>query len=82
MIHSSTNTVWPRLAPTPAMMKSKTNTATVAPTGSIKIPSQRKTEAIFAVGRTFRSSGAMTVGPVTMISAPKSSARSHGSPIK
>ena len=41
------------------------------------MPSQRRMLAIFAVGRTVRSIGTMTVGPVTTITAPNRVATCH-----
>ena len=45
-----------------------------APTGSMTMPSQWATVATFPVGRTWRRSGPITVGPVTTTIAPRSSA--------
>ena len=49
-----------------------TSVAKLAPTGSIMIPSHFKMGAMEPVGRTCRSSGPMTVGPVTERIAPNS----------
>ena len=51
-----------------------TSAATIAPTGSIRIPSQRSTRPTAGLGRTNSSSGSTTVGPETMRMAPTSSA--------
>lgn len=51
------------------IINSKTNTAKIAPMGSIKIPSHCKTLAILALGRKILNMGAITVGPVTTMSA-------------
>ncbi len=50
----------------------------MAPTGSMTIPSQRNTWLMLAFGRTTRISGAITVGPVTTVTAPISAASSGG----
>jgi len=63
-------------SPKPAVVAagsvSYTRTARVAPMGSMTIPSQWATRATVPTGRTWRSSGPTTVGPVTttVISAP------------
>ena len=62
------------LASPPEMMYSYTNTTAMAPTGSIMIPSHFKMLEIVLLGRTLRSSGMITVGPVTQTNEPNSSA--------
>ena len=44
------------------------------------MPSQRSVLAMRAFGRSVRSIGAITVGPVTQVSAPNSSAIGHAAP--
>ncbi|CRZ45864.1 Uncharacterised protein [Vibrio cholerae] len=61
-------------------MNSYTITTNSAPSGSIKIPSQRRIFAKRAVGRTVRSKGTITVGPVTTVKLPNISANGHSKP--
>ncbi|MNO99494.1 hypothetical protein D3C76_912650 [compost metagenome] len=53
-----------------AMMKLYTTTASRAPMGSMTMPSQRRMLAIADFGRTTRSMGTITVGPVTRVRVP------------
>ena len=62
----------------PEIIKSKTRTASKAPSGSITIPSHRSTLATFEFGLTVLSMGIMTVGPVTTTTAPNKKASSIG----
>lgn len=48
----------------------------------MRMPSQRRMLATLALGRTVRSSGMITVGPVTVTSAPNSSASAGGRSMK
>ncbi len=59
-------------------MKLNTTTASRAPMGSMTMPSQRRMLPTEARGRITRSMGAITVGPVTRVRVPNSSARSQG----
>ena len=59
------------------MMNCNTSTASRAPMGSMTIPSQRRMLATCVVGRTLRSIGTITVGPVTTVSAPNRIASSR-----
>ena len=65
----------------PATINWKTNTASKAPTGSIRMPSQRSSWLTFGVARMVRSSGLITVGPVTTTRAANSSAISTENPV-
>ena len=56
-----------------------TTTARIAPSGSISTPSPSSTARTWSLRRVARTSGAMTVGPVTVTSAPNSAAVFHGS---
>ncbi|MDT4836417.1 hypothetical protein FQZ97_701140 [compost metagenome] len=71
----------PALRPPPwssrLTMKLNTTTASSAPMGSMTMPSQRRMLAIDGFGRTTRSMGTITVGPVTSVRVPNSSARSQ-----
>ena len=66
----------------PATISSKTSTASNAPSGSMMIPSQRRIRPTCAVGRTVRSIGTITVGPVTTMMAPNSIATRQSKPIR
>ena len=71
------------LKPSPdalAMMKLYTTTASSAPIGSMTMPSQRRILAMEALGRTTRSMGTITVGPVTSVRVPNSSASIQSKP--
>ena len=70
------NIVLSTLCCCPEIIKSKTRTASKAPSGSITIPSQRSTLATFVFGLTILSMGIMTVGPVTTTIAPNKKASS------
>ena len=59
------------------MMKLYTTTASRAPMGSMTMPSQRRMFATAALGRTTRSIGTITVGPVTRVRVPNSRAISQ-----
>ena len=67
------NTPQPPL-PWPSISASSTSTASSAPIGSMMMPSQRRMLEMRSLGRTARSIGMITVGPVTQVSAPNSSA--------
>ena len=68
------------VTPWPARMASKTSTASSAPMGSMTMPSHLRTLPLVPVGRTKRSSGPITVGPVTLRMAPSSRAMLQFSP--
>ena len=57
--------------PPPTLINSKTNTATKAPIGSIKIPSHFKTVETSFFNGIFLKIGVITVGPVTIIKPAK-----------
>ena len=61
---------------------SRTRTARMAPIGSIVIPSHLAIVPTRPAGRTWRSSGSTTVGPVTVKSAPITTATSHENPAR
>ena len=63
------------------LINSKTNTATKAPIGSIKIPSHFKITDISFFKGMFLKIGAITVGPVTMINEENSKDISQLKPI-
>ena len=64
------------LASPPEIIYSYTNTTAIAPTGSMIIPSHFKMLEMVLLGRTLRSNGMITVGPVTQTKDPKSKAMS------
>ncbi|GLO13845.1 hypothetical protein PPUJ20028_24260 [Pseudomonas putida] len=73
--------LWTKPLPSPlAMMKLYTTTASRAPIGSIMIPSQRRMLAIVDFGRTTRSMGTITVGPVTRVRVPNRIASGQSNP--
>ena len=59
---------------------SNTKTASTAPMGSTMMPSHRAMGPVRPAGRTCRRIGPMTVGPVTVSSAPSNSEIRHDSP--
>ena len=59
---------------------SKTSTAKTAPMGSITMPSHFNVDATRLLGRTCRSSGPITVGPVTVRIPPSRKASSQSKP--
>ena len=73
----NTVSVWPSWCDT---MASKINTANSAPRGSMTMPSQRSVLAMRAFGRSVRSIGITTVGPVTQARAPNRKAMAQSTP--
>ena len=63
------NAVLVNSPPASTLINSKTNTATKAPMGSIKIPSHLRTAEISFLRGIFLKIGVITVGPVTIINA-------------
>ena len=64
------------------MTVSSTSTARMAPIGSMVMPSHLAMVPTRPAGRTWRSSGSTTVGPVTVSSAPRTTATSHENPAR
>ena len=64
---NSINAVFVNSPPPSTLINSKTNTATNAPIGSIKIPSHFKTAETSFFNGMFLKIGVITVGPVTII---------------
>ena len=64
----------------PTLINSKTNTATKAPIGSIRIPSHFNTADTSFFNGIFRKIGVITVGPVTIIKAENSKEICHDNP--
>ena len=69
ILPNSINAVFVNALPSPTLMNSKTNTATSAPMGSIRIPSHFNTAETSFLSGIFRRMGVITVGPVTIIKA-------------
>ena len=69
ILPNSINAVLVYPVPSPTLINSKTNTATNAPIGSIRIPSHFKTAETSLRKGIFLSIGPITVGPVTIIRA-------------
>ncbi len=63
--------------PPPTLINSKTNTATNAPIGSIRIPSHFNTAETSFLSGIFLKIGVITVGPVTIIKAENKKANSQ-----
>jgi len=59
---------------------SKASTAASAPTGSLTIASHCRSCAGLRARRAWRKSGAITVGPVTIMMPPKTAAAAQSSP--
>ena len=77
---NSIKAVFVKPPPPPTIINSKTNTATNAPIGSIKIPSHfRIADTSFFRG-IFLKIGVITVGPVTMMSPENKNESSTSSP--
>ncbi len=63
-----------------ATTNSKTSRPKIAPSGSIRIASQRRMPETGAFGLTVLSNGMMTVGPLTVTMAPNRAARYKSQP--